>query len=267
MKTKILFLLFRLFALLDHLVKWAVAKITDAAPPLRRGIGNANRKFHRAHTSKMRRLRPSAFFGLAGRTVSLAALWLILIGLLFGVAKVRADDSFNTTNVIAAGTSIISFPTNTPTLVTNSSGSNTVTFLTGKGISVRDYERVGLVFKALCTSSNASHIGVSLIRANTKGGAPPVVLTNNGAISWNDWETTPAIPSIVIPIPAGTNVFVNWTTNLDVPIVVPGDYLGAYQITNDFPTTTPGWASNAVGVSPFGLTRHIRPFSLNGGNW
>ena len=196
----------------------------------------------------------------------------------------RALESFNTTNIIANGTSasygLASFPTNqisTNLVVTGYTTNGSVITTNGyypgqqtrRQIEVRNYAWNGFKFTGLCTSSNGATLYVWPVRG-ISANVPNFVMNTNPAagggivnVTNSDWETVPQI-SLAIPIPRGTNVAVTWITNLDEWYQKPADYVGIYAITNITATNCP---SDVISNAFFGLEKKIIPFSLSGGNF
>ena len=208
-----------------------------------------------------------------------AAAMLLFAALLCGLPA-QAADSFNITNIIPEGLLIASYPTNTASTnivtlgyTTNVVGSvtnvvtNTITLnqLTGRAIETRNYAWGAFKFQGLCSSSNGSTVVITPIRAVTSG-TPPNENFNAGTpiLSASDFETTAAQstaqPSIAIPIPKGTNLWVTWVTNLDEWFTKPADYVGIYSITNQ------GAVGDVVSNASCWFGKKIMPFSLSGGN-
>jgi hypothetical protein len=210
---------------------------------------------------------------------AIMALLMAACLMLFG-SPAQSAVSFNITNVIAQGVSIVSYPTNgistnlvTLGTVTNIVGSVTnvstnalyAPISTGNAVETRNYAWGAFKFTGLCTSSNGSTIVITPVRAVTAGSPPSLDIANGQPLlQHSDFETLSATnqsPTLAIPIPRGTNVLVTWMTNLDEWYTKPADWIGIYSITN---IGTPGdVVSNAAAF--FG--KKIMPFSLSGGNF
>lgn len=206
--------------------------------------------------NKNHRARPT---GLAALKIA-AALGVGIIGLFAAAPDASALESFNVTNQLAGGTAVIGMPTNSVLTVTNSSSTNQVGAATGKQIEVRNYTFVGFRCTFLSTSTNTGNLNFQVIRAITDN--PPVVQvnTNTGSLTNTDWETTPTLV-LSVPIPIGTNVFINWQTNLDESFTKPAAYEGIYSISNTIGPA--GSVSNLMA----GLGKKVIPVSLTGGNF
>lgn len=167
-------------------------------------------------------------------------------------------NSFMTTNSIDSGVaSITSWPTNgTSTnavtfIYTNGTTYTTNSFYpgvgTGKAVAIFNQEH--LVFNVqgwLVNTGAAATIGFNLTPSCTGGNGPtlgnqvPGINTNLAANvnnAQNDFETSPA-NWILVPIPATTTNWFNYQTNILMDVAGiwdNADFIGIYQITNNFP--------------------------------
>lgn len=204
---------------------------------------------------------------LATAIVAAAAIGLA------GAPRGASGQSFNITNVVNPGVLIAGLPTNTlsPNFVVTGYSTNgpvvtTNGFFppqgTGNLIPVGNYERAGFYASGFFTASNsAGTISFGLVRSLAP--MPPAVVTGAG---------TPALPpgaipldttvtkTITFPIPAGTNVWCYWTTNLDETYVGVANWIGIETITN---STQFGSSTNVSA----GLFRKIIPRGFSAGNW
>jgi hypothetical protein len=157
----------------------------------------------------------------------------------FLARPVRAD-SFNVTNCLAAGVSVVGWPT-------NSASTNGLTQATGGPIGLANVERAGFFFQCQpLTNTSTSTLTVQLVRSCASN--PPSVSPTNC-----DWETSPGI-TLSFTIPPGTNP-VCWFTNLDPYAVGFANWLGVYSLTNATTGTNVSYLTNLV----IGLNKKILP--------
>ena len=200
-----------------------------------------------------------------------ALLSLFLIG---SGQKVRALDSFNTTNVIYNGLGLVSYPTNVAstnfTITGYTTNGNVITTngyypnqQTGRGVEVRNYTFVGIEVSGVVSNITASqNLTLQLIRAGSDNTPLLGINTNTGAITNSEWETTPQC-TITVPLPtsgAGGPVAFDYITNLDESYTKPATHLGIYQITN---------SATSCSISNFNVRviKKIIPFAFSGGNF
>lgn len=149
-----------------------------------------------------------------------------LIGLLAGLAlPAIAGVSFNTTNIIAANTTITSYPTNglAATLTTNVFASVTNIgypgILTGGKIGIQNYKEASISVQGVAGGNTV--IGVTLVRSCAES---PVITSIE-----NDWDTI-LQPQFNVTV-TGTSPF-NWQTNLDMYSLAGANWIGVYTVTN-----------------------------------
>jgi hypothetical protein len=149
---------------------------------------------------------------------------MVIFTVLFAVAVSKAKaDSFNVTNRLDGGVAMVGYPT-------NSIGTN----VTGGPVSVINQSDTGagLNFQGQIASGSNGTVTVTLVRSQTAN--PPTTATATaGALSYNDWETTPSL-TVTFGTPLGlypTN-WVNWQTNLQKEWLAPANWIGVYSITN-----------------------------------
>ncbi|MDE2096192.1 MAG: hypothetical protein KGL39_03030 [Patescibacteria group bacterium] len=229
-----------------------------------------------------------------------------LLAACVAVASNRAEANaslqyFGTTNSIdSSAASITSWPTNYPTTngitwtytnfvitagVTNPTYTTTLYpgQLTGKAIEVGSYEHVALNVQGWLVNTNASAgtLGINLVTATTAPGQPPLSVANvanvtlgintNGVpadanLAQNNFEY-PASHWIIIPIPANTTNWFNFSTNLIETVngaattLVPDvGWVGIYQITNNLTATC--YLVNPNGVAA--LSKKVIPSPITG---
>jgi len=168
--------------------------------------------------------------------------------------------SFETTNSIdSSTTTITSYPTNGTSTnaitwtYTNGTAITTNTLYpglqTGKAVAI--YNQEHLVFNVqgwLVNTGAAATVGFDLVTACTGGNSPTVggtvvsgINTNTAAnvtAAANDFQSTGSW--INVAIPATTTNWFNYQTNIvmDVAAGLPNaDFIGIYQITNNFTAT------------------------------
>lgn len=246
-------------------IRWVIAKVSRWAPM----VPGAGGWRHDQLTSNRRHCLNRSFLQRAGLACAVAIVTLLFLC----VSSARAGvESFNITNFLQGGVNIVSYPTNSINTGTNINGSGTNTIsvgqLTGGPINVQNYYNVGFVFRGTVTATNSGFINFTLVRGVPLNGSSPVVTTvstNSSVVTNSDWETTSQI-TLSVPISPGTNVFVNWQTNLDEYYLKPALFLGIYSITN---TTSSQGASawSYVTNAWAGVTKKIIPHSLAGGNF
>ena len=167
--------------------------------------------------------------------------------------------AFNTTNSIdSTAASITSWPTNgTSTNAITWTYTNGTAITTNRlypglqtGKSVAIYNQEHLVFNVqgwLVNTGAAATVAFNLTPACTSGNSPtvgnqvPGINTNvfGASVSQNDFETSPA-NWITVPIPASTTNWFNYQTNIIMDVVGiwdNADFVGIYQITNNFTAT------------------------------
>jgi hypothetical protein len=161
------------------------------------------------------------------------------LALLVCLALPALADNFNITNVLQGGVSIVSYPTNTPLYVTNSTSSNYVGVATGGAIGLANNNFATFDFQCLPNASAATGTCVVTIQfvRSTAGQAPGALVATNPwtggtNIMQNDWETTPPGGPLTVAFNVtGTNA-VNWMTNWIDPQLAGAGYIGVYSITN-----------------------------------
>jgi hypothetical protein len=167
--------------------------------------------------------------------------------------------SFLTTNSIdSTAATITSWPTNgtsTNAITWNYTNGTAITtntlypgLLTGKAVAI--YNQEHLVFNVqgwLVNTGAAATVAFNLTPACTGGNGPAVGQSVSGintntfgaSVAQNDFETSPA-NWIVVPIPATTTSWFNYQTNIVMDVVGiwdNADFIGIYQITNNFTAT------------------------------
>lgn len=142
-------------------------------------------------------------------------LTIAIIGLLAALAlPVRAGQSFNTTNYIAASATITSWPTNSAVNGTNE--------LTGGAIDVRNERSAMLVIQGAPVITNALTLTVTLTRSGADG--TPIVNPSE-----NDWDTQ-LHPEFVV---TSANVTTPFCATFDLTTNTIGDanFVGVYSIS------------------------------------
>ena len=159
-----------------------------------------------------------------------AVLVTAVIGLVLTAPLARASQPFNTTNYIAASTTITSWPTNTI-------GTNSQPVLTGGVIGLQNQRHVMLVMQGIPLVTNATTLSVTLVRSGADG--PPQV-----SAARNDFDTVNQ-PAFSFTVQNSLSPFC-FTTNLDEYTVGDANYIGVYSIT---PGTGSGVTNLVVGLS------------------
>ena len=142
--------------------------------------------------------------------------------------------SFNTTNVISAGTSVTSWPTNTSS--TNGGG-----FFTGGPLYLGYVDHYGISVQGLNVSTNSSAtnvIGIGYVLSMATG-TPQLTLGTNiwtanaTNIIQNDWQNQTNWIVLTIPQPLTATNWINVGTNI-VTTAIGGDanWIGIVAITN-----------------------------------
>jgi hypothetical protein len=149
--------------------------------------------------------------------------------------------SFNATNVVNPSTAINSYPTNSQTLVTNATYTNSVGQFTGNGIDISEYDNIGLCVQGLIIGTNivaTNVIGIGYV--TSMAGNAPVVASNTNLyhpgtnISQCDWSSTTNWVVFTLPPPATSNAWFNVQTNLaNSTITASATYIGIVSITNN----------------------------------
>jgi hypothetical protein len=171
------------------------------------------------------------------RTVLAGAL---VATLALGAEVSAKAESFNTTNSVAANTSITSWPTNSVT-------TNGVGRLTGGAVSLFNQNAGGasIYFRAAA----ATTVGVRLITAQVDS-PPRYVVDTNGWVLANDWITNNSV--WLVASASDTNAF-TWGTNIDA-LINGANWIGVYQVTN-----------GAGAITNFGvnINKKVLPVRLN----
>ncbi|MDE2106216.1 MAG: hypothetical protein KGL39_53850 [Patescibacteria group bacterium] len=152
-----------------------------------------------------------------------------------------AQESFNTTNIVAFGVAITGSPT-------NNVGTNGLPLDVGGCINVANYASVDIVFAGYNASANASKITATIAASDSSA---PVVI--NG--TQTTLETTPSF-TITAASPAAAGPWY-WRTNVPVG---SARWLGITSLTNN--TSSASITNFSVQVA-----KKILPTSLSGGNW
>lgn len=162
-----------------------------------------------------------------------------------------AQQSFNITNCLAQGVSVVGWPTNTVSATTG------LPMGTGGALGIPNDDLVGFWFSCLSvTNTNGCNVVFTLMRSPVDN--PPGVtygtnifslnVTNLQASDWETptWGTGPIL--ITVPISNLTNAPFNWYTNLPAWQVSKAKWLGIYAVTNS--TTASCFLTNvSVGLS------------------
>lgn len=140
----------------------------------------------------------------------------ILLGALaFASFPADAAQPFNNTNVIAASTTITSWPTNTI-------GTNNLPVLTGGCIGLQNQRSAMLVVQGIPLLTNATTFTITLVRSGADG--PPQATATR-----NDFDTSAPI-SASFTLQNSTAPFC-WSTNLDTSAIGDANWVGIYSMT------------------------------------
>jgi len=146
--------------------------------------------------------------------------------------------NLNITNCLAGTNVITSYPT-------NSAGTNGIPQQTGRAVylgNVRSFEFGVQGF--LVNTGAATTVSMTLIPAYS-GSQPQVTMGTNllsvnvVTILQNDFLDPAQAYTVVIPIPATSTNWYNWSTNMDVAASRFGNanWVGVYSISNNIPTS------------------------------
>lgn len=190
--------------------------------------------------------------GKGGFTLRAVMALVVIIGaiLLCVSHRVKAD-SFNPTNVLNSGDTVVSWPTNV-------AGTNGIGALTGGAIDLRNNEWAGFYFSGLSTTNTNTTVTAVLIGSSSSS-QPLVTFNTNGVMTRNDWDTsTNAMLTLSATsgrgdLTAPTNWW-RWTTNIPPEWARRYNWAGLWSLTNNN-------ANGQAGMTNFdaGLNKKIIP--------